>query len=251
MAWFWSGVSVLTWSHHAATDTLALMRIRPESFLALFPTALLLGGCGQAAMFGAEYMPLAQSRTVLQSETSSKPLAGHVDSNFQPDPGREHAVAANGGYELDVVSFDAGRICVSTEGKGQYEEGVDRAERHEREHSEAYWGTEVLLFNARKNFDDLNDKSLWPENPTTQIDKVKVTEVRRSHTNTLYGPGRPGFRLTYRVDMCGPAPKTDEETKYLTITRMPKGSFTGYAPSLFVWIVDRDGSVTPSTNIDR
>ncbi len=210
---------------------------------ALFSSVFAIGGCGQASTYGAHNMPLAQSRTVLQSELNGQSLAGHVNASFQPIPSYEKATAANGGYALTLESFSDGKMCVSTETKGEYEQGT-KGKEESREAFEAAWALESLVFGARKSFDDLTEDSLWPDHATTSIHSAKLTETDRKVVEDLFGKRRPGFRVSFHVELCGDAPRTDAETRFLTITRMPTAAQKS-APSLFVWIVDQDGTSPP------
>ena len=161
----------------------------------LYSSATLVA-CSQTTMYGAEFMPLGESRAVLQSDATSKPLSGHVDKNFQPLPGREVAKATNGGYELEFVSLDAGRMCVRTEAKGLYEDSTKNGRRGAHDQVVGVWSSRrTLVFEARVSFDDVTDKTLWPSSSPTSLDSVKATETSRVHTGNLFG-GRPGFRLT-------------------------------------------------------
>ncbi len=224
--------------------------LRSSGFvITALPAVLLSVGCAQSFWVGKEYMPGAQVKTVLASEKDKDPMLGRITPTGETVPGYSTAQAANKGYDLKWEDVENGRLCVTTEAKSHYKDGEHRAEQYDREFIESGYGADTMVFEAKKSLDDITETTQWPSStPKGSVDKVDARAVKRTHSERASGLSgsaglEPGYKVTYEVKWCGPAPVIAADTRYVVITRYTSGNI-GVAPSYFIWAVDREPGST-------
>lgn len=193
-------------------------------------------GCG---LFKQPTTPAEQATAAGETTGKKGEWIGHVDGSLSPASGKNRDIAFSGQADspLHFVGVSDGKLCVAYVWDYQFQPSHDTVDEINDARLMAVRSLR-FEFGARAAL-DYAKTATWPDQPRNDATSVTLAKTKRSTENHTTPDGEPWTteQLYTRIEVCGPVPPLDTDTKFVTVTRFAPAS-EHKTPALYIWRLD-------------